>query len=77
MWKEQIIEKPIYIPYILREFRLIILEDYQQFLLTLIEPYKYSLKTVIEKFPFILPQYPLKISIVREELVMLSNIYNH
>jgi hypothetical protein len=30
---------------------------------------------VVEAYPYLLPQFPLKISIVREELVMLSNIY--
>ena len=39
VWKEQTQEKPIEIPYILREFRLIILEDYPGFLLKLLQPY--------------------------------------
>ena len=75
VWKEQVIEKPIYIPYILRQFRLLILEDYPKFLLTLLKPYNDHLQKIIETFPYLLPQFPLKISIIREELVMLSNIY--
>jgi hypothetical protein len=75
VWKEQIVEKPIYIPYILKEFRLLILEDYPNFLLKLLKPYNDHLRDVIDTYPYLLPQFPLKISIIREELVMLSNIY--
>ena len=51
------------------------LEDYPKFLITVLDPYKLHLKQIIKEYPYLLPQYPLKISIIKEQLVLLSNIY--
>jgi hypothetical protein len=65
VWKEQHVETPLEIHYILREFRLVILEDYPGFLFKLLEPYMDCLPKVLESYYYLLPQYPLKISIIR------------